>query len=92
MSDGHLSIIRDLGPVKGCKGLKHQEVVVDFSWRALAGFICPRRRRSPLGALQNEKGVRTPLTSQKPKPRLAAASGPGQAATFGRSATLTRPS
>jgi hypothetical protein len=31
MSDGHFCIIRDLGPVKGGKGLKHHEVVVDFS-------------------------------------------------------------
>lgn len=30
-----ICIIRDLGPVKGGKGLKHHEVVVDFSCRAL---------------------------------------------------------
>ena len=35
MSDGHYCIIRDLGSVKGGKGLKHHEVVGDFSWRAL---------------------------------------------------------
>jgi hypothetical protein len=38
MSDGHYCIIRDLGPVKGGKGLKHHEVIVDFSWRALTNF------------------------------------------------------
>jgi hypothetical protein len=31
MSDGHYCVIRDLGPVKGGKGLKHHEVVVDFT-------------------------------------------------------------
>jgi hypothetical protein len=39
MSDGHYCIIRDLGPVKGGKGLKHYEVVVDFTWRALVRFL-----------------------------------------------------
>jgi hypothetical protein len=33
MSDGHYCLVRDLGPVKGGKGLKHHEVVVDFSYR-----------------------------------------------------------
>jgi hypothetical protein len=47
MSDGHYCIIRDLGPVKGGKGLKHHEVVVDFTWRAFTGFMLLRRRREP---------------------------------------------
>lgn len=75
MSDGHFCIIRDLGPVKGGKGLKHHEVVVDFSWRALAGFVLLRRRRSPLQALQAEISPNTHI-GQKPKPRLLAASRP----------------
>ena len=33
MSDGHYCLVRDLGPVKGGKGLRHHEVVVDFSYR-----------------------------------------------------------
>lgn len=45
MSDGHFCIIRDLGPVKGGKGLKHHEVVVGFTWRAFVGFVRLRRRR-----------------------------------------------
>ena len=49
MSDGHYCVIRDLGPVKGGKGLKHHEVVVDFTWRALAKFLSlqktPKARR-----------------------------------------------
>ena len=35
MSDGHYCLVRDLGPVKGGKGLKHHEVVVDFSYRGI---------------------------------------------------------
>ena len=69
MSDGHFCIIRDLGPVKGGKGLKHHEVVVDFSWRALTGFVLLRRRRKPLQTLQTEISHRTPTMGQKLKPR-----------------------
>jgi hypothetical protein len=92
MSDGHFCIIRDLGPVKGGKGLKHHEVVTDFTWQALVRFVLVRRRRRPLQALQTEISLRTPTMGQKLKPRLAAASGPRQTATLGRSATLTKPS
>jgi hypothetical protein len=35
MSDGHYCLVRDLGPVKGGKGLKHHEVVVDISLRGI---------------------------------------------------------
>jgi hypothetical protein len=45
MSDGHYCIILDLGPVKGGKGLKHHEVIVDFTWRALVQFISQRPSR-----------------------------------------------
>ena len=76
MSDGHFCIIRDLGPVKGGKGLKHHEVVIDFTWQALARFVLLWRRRKPLETLQTEKSPRTPTMGQKLKPRLAAASGP----------------
>ena len=50
MSDGHYCVIWDLGPVKGGKGLKHHEVVVDFTWQAFVRFFLVRRRRN---ALQN---------------------------------------
>jgi hypothetical protein len=39
MSDGHYCLLRDLGPVKGGKGMKHHEVVVDFTFRGLLGLI-----------------------------------------------------
>jgi hypothetical protein len=38
MSDGRLCVIRDLGPVKGGKGLKHHEVVLELSWRGIFRF------------------------------------------------------
>jgi hypothetical protein len=43
MSDGHYCVIRDLGPVKGGKGLKHHEVVVNFTWQAFVRFVVVRR-------------------------------------------------
>jgi hypothetical protein len=38
MSSGRFCVIRDLGPVKGGKGLKHHEVVLELSWRGLVRF------------------------------------------------------
>ena len=35
MSSGHYCVIRDLGLVKGGKGLRHHEVVLDLSGRGL---------------------------------------------------------
>ena len=35
MSDGHYCLLKDLGPVKGAKGMKHHEVIIDFSRRGL---------------------------------------------------------
>jgi hypothetical protein len=48
MSDGHYCIIRDLGPVKGGKGLKHHEVVVNFSWQAFVRFVLVRQTAVPI--------------------------------------------
>ena len=44
MSSGHYCIIRDLGLVKGGKGLRHHEVVLDLSWmgRAVFGWVFVR--------------------------------------------------
>ena len=43
MSDGHYCFVRDLGPVKGGKGMKHHEVIVDLTIRGvfklLKGFL-----------------------------------------------------
>lgn len=39
MSDGHYCFMRDLGPVKGGKGMKHHEVVVDLTFRGVIRFF-----------------------------------------------------
>jgi hypothetical protein len=39
MSSGRYCLIRDLGPVKGGKGLRHHEVVVTLSWRGVIRFL-----------------------------------------------------
>jgi hypothetical protein len=44
MSSGHRCLIRDLGLVKGGKGLRHHEVVLELSWRGLLGFAASRIR------------------------------------------------
>ena len=49
MSSGHYCVIRDLGLVKGGKGLRHHEVVLDLSLR---GFW--------RGALKSAKSVLRP--------------------------------
>ena len=38
MSSGQHCLIRDLGLVKGGKGLRHHEVVLVLSFRGMAGF------------------------------------------------------
>src|SRR6266700_4904616 len=38
MSDGHYCLVRDLGPLKGGKGLKHHDVIVDFTLRGIVKF------------------------------------------------------
>ena len=38
MSSGRFCLIRDLGLVKGGKGLKHHDVVLEMSWRGLFRF------------------------------------------------------
>ena len=44
MSSGQHCLIRDLGLVKGGKGLRHHEVVLVLSFRGLAGFAMSRIR------------------------------------------------
>jgi hypothetical protein len=49
MSDGHYCFVRDLGPVKGGKGMKHHEVLLDCNPRgivAFAGRLFARLRES----------------------------------------------
>ena len=39
MSDGHYCFVRDLGPVKGGKGMKHHEVIIDLNRRGIVAFF-----------------------------------------------------
>jgi hypothetical protein len=39
MSDGHYCFVRDLGPVKGGKGMRHHEVIIDFNRRGIMKFL-----------------------------------------------------
>ncbi len=41
MSDGALYLVRDLGPVKGGKGMKHHEVVMPLGVRGLINAARP---------------------------------------------------
>jgi hypothetical protein len=39
MSDGHYCLLRSLGLVKGGNGMKHHEVVLDFSRRGMVKLL-----------------------------------------------------
>jgi hypothetical protein len=43
MSSGTYCLVRDLGPVKGGKGLKHHETLVTFSLKGLWSMARSRR-------------------------------------------------
>jgi len=49
MSDGHYCLLRNLGLVKGAKGMKHHEVVIDFSRRGMVELFRQliNRRKPP---------------------------------------------
>ena len=42
MSSGQYCLIRDLGLVKGGKGLRHHEVVLQLSWLGIFRFVKER--------------------------------------------------
>ena len=60
MSDGHYCIVRDLGPVKGGKGMKHHEVVVDFNLRGMAKLL-KRVLARPRPSASEETSYQAPL-------------------------------
>jgi hypothetical protein len=49
MSSGRYCLIRDLGLVKGGKGLRHHEVVLELSWRGLVRFMTTKIRANVTG-------------------------------------------
>jgi hypothetical protein len=75
MSDGHYCLVRDLGPVKGGKGLKHHEVVVDFSLRGIRDVskraILEGARRIALRVRPRARGESGPAVEQPPSGVLA---------------------
>jgi hypothetical protein len=72
MSSGRYCLIRDLGPVKGGKGLRHHEVLIAFSLQAALQWM----RR---GALErfNRAPTQTPDVELNHRPRLLTASADG---------------
>jgi len=58
MSDGHYCFLRDLGPVKGGKGLKHHEVIMHLTLRGLFEFSRRRLIKTP------SRGANEPDASQ----------------------------
>lgn len=48
MSDGTLCLVRDLGPVRGGKGMKHHETLMAFSVRRLLTSARPARTGADL--------------------------------------------
>ena len=47
MSDGHYCFVRDLGLVKGGKGMRHHEVIVDFNRRGMVVLLKRAFAKSP---------------------------------------------
>jgi hypothetical protein len=66
MSDGRLRVIRDLGPVKGGKGLKHHEVVLELSWWGMfrfAAFVIRTEQAHEVARQEAEAQMQTTLSS-----------------------------
>jgi hypothetical protein len=60
MSDGHYCLVRDLGLVKGGRGLRHHEIVVALTLRGIVrGLVSLVRKRlfSTRGSLQASRGT-----------------------------------
>jgi hypothetical protein len=71
MSDGTYCVIRDLGLVKGGKGMRHHEVLVTFSVR----IFLKRIRRRGLPSLQFFTQSAASLDSRSSEPRQIAGAG-----------------
>ncbi len=52
MSDGTLCLIRDLGLVKGGKGMRHHEALMTFSVRGLFAGLRPSRPSAAWSVLE----------------------------------------
>lgn len=56
MSNGRYCLIRDLGLVKGGKGLRHHELLLELSWRGMLQFAVAKVRN------RVARGLRTQAT------------------------------
>jgi len=65
MSDGHYCIVRDLGLVKGGKGMKHHEVIVDFNRRGMVALL-----KRMLAMLRKPRSATTDA-GEMPEPQVA---------------------
>ena len=61
MSDGALYLVRDLGPVKGGKGMKHHEMIMPLSVRGLLTVARPKAG-TDWSPLSREFGANSPNT------------------------------
>ena len=57
MSSGDCCVIRDLGLVKGGKGLRHHEVVLKLSWKGALHFAKTFLQREPDAFSQTSESV-----------------------------------
>jgi hypothetical protein len=57
MSSGDYCVIRDLGLVKGGKGLRHHEVVLNLSWKGAVQFAKSVLQAPPEGFSRVSKSV-----------------------------------
>ncbi len=57
MSDGTLCLVRDLGLVKGGKGMKHHETLMTLSVRGLLKSVRPFRSGAEWTAAEPELGT-----------------------------------
>jgi len=62
MSSGQYCLIRDLGLVKGGKGLRHHEVVLQLSVRGIFQFV---RRLAVQQISDDESGVAARLVTKR---------------------------
>jgi hypothetical protein len=60
MSDGTYCVIRDLGLVKGGKGMRHHEVLMTFSLKALSKRIWQRGLPSFHSSARHTRSVDSP--------------------------------
>jgi hypothetical protein len=69
MSDGTYCVVRDLGPVKGGKGMRHHEVLVTLSVRGIWGSfgqVLRELSRRPDGLTEGWEGEPAPQPARSP--------------------------